>query len=101
MCRYIVLDIDPMSRRLGLQDGYGKHHLARITGGAVAVIGDELHGAQPALGLHFLILGRSGHRLNTHFEALRVSRQTIIDSLHPMHVHGHGLTAPALRLIAA
>lgn len=99
MCRYLVLDTNPTARWLGLQDIYGKHHLVRVASGALAVVGDELHGAAPALGMHFLSVGRSGHRLNAQFLFLRVSRQALLDHLHP--VLRHGPAAPAEQRLAA
>ena len=84
MCRYLVLDIDPTAHWLALRDGYDKHHLARVANGTVVVVGDELHGAAPALGLHFLSNARSGQRLNVQFAQLRVGRQALLDHLHPL-----------------
>ncbi|CAD5365942.1 hypothetical protein RA210_U10077 [Rubrivivax sp. A210] len=93
MCHYLVLDIDPTAHWLGLRDGYGKHHLARVANGAMAVVGDELHGAAPALGLNFLSSARSGHRLSAQFAFLRVSRQAMVDHLHPPQRRGPAAAA--------
>lgn len=88
MCCYLVLEIDPMARWLRLQDGYGRHHIARVATTAPAIAaGDELHGAQPALGPHFLSGARSGYRLRVHFEFIRVSRQEIAERLNPTYQH--------------
>ncbi len=87
MCLFTVIDTGLAGRWLGLRDAYGKYHLARITAGAMVAAGDELHGAHPALGRHFLVAAVSGHRLSASFEFVRVSRQEMVDHLHPAHAH--------------
>lgn len=99
MCRYLVLAIDPTAHWLGLRDGYDKHHLARVANGAMLVVGDELHGAAPALGLHFLSNARSGQRFSAQFAFLRVSQQVMLEQLHPLQRRGPA--APDLHLIAS
>ena len=83
MCRFIVVDADPTGRWLVLFDGYEQCHLVRVSGPTVAAIGHELHGPRAAMGLHFLVLGHTGQRLDGHFEALGVNRQAVHDELHP------------------
>lgn len=77
MSRFTVLQTCTESRRLGLVDGYGKYHVACVTDGAMAVVGDKLHGSNPALGLHFLVTAQSGHTLSANFESVRVSRDAM------------------------
>lgn len=83
MCRFVVVDANTTGQWLVLFDAYGKCHLVRIATPVVKAIGWELHGPRAAMGLHFLVVGHSGQRLDGHFEALGVNRQTLHDWLHP------------------
>ena len=78
MSRFIVLHTCDKSRRLGLVDGYGKYHVACVTDGPMAAVGDNLHGSNPALGVHFLVTAQSGQTLSTNFESVRVSRDAMV-----------------------
>ena len=77
MSRFTVLHSCVESRRLGLFDGYGKCHVACVTDGLLAAVGDRFHGSNPALGLHFLVTAESGHRVSANFESVHVSRETM------------------------
>jgi hypothetical protein len=83
MCLFIVVDADATGRMLVLFDTYDKCHLVRIAGPSVAAIGHELHGPRAAMGLHFLVLGHTGQRLDGHFEALGVDRHAVHAEWHP------------------
>lgn len=63
------------------RDARGKYHLARITAGAAVAAGDELHGAHPAIGRHFLVAAVSGRRRGGSFGLLRVSDKELTDHL--------------------
>jgi hypothetical protein len=82
MVRFVVVESVGSGHLLGLLDSYGKCHLARIAMTAAVTVGCVLHGPRAAVGLHFLASGQTGQRLSTHFQAVGLGRQALIDELH-------------------
>jgi len=71
MCRFVVMDANATGQRLVLVDAYEQCHLVRIATPVAVALGWEQHGPRAAMGLHFLVIGHSGQRLDSHFEAQR------------------------------
>jgi hypothetical protein len=93
MCRFVIMNANATAHRLGLVDAYGKWHLVHIEAASSFAPGSELHGPQAALGLHFLVVGPTGQRLAVNFEAIGLTRESLMDRLHG----GLEIVAPAPR----
>ena len=82
---FVVLGSHTNGQLLGLLDDYGRCHLVHIAAGAGlgAEVGSRLHGPRAAVGRHFLVSVQTGARLRADFELVGVSRQAVLDRLHP------------------
>lgn len=89
------MDASATGHRLVLVDAYEQCHLVRIATPVVVALGWELHGPRAAMGLHFLVIGHSGQRLDSHFEALRVNLQAMQAVLHPTPLRALSAQWPA------